>query len=276
MEVVDPSAVHDRQLALVLVDPRQGGESAFVVQGRGLCQEGRLLFAMPAGSVSTLDIPDEALHELSAVDDELEELLGDAEYWLTLTVGSGLGEVAPRELIAAGISWPPPGAGKAETFTGGGSAEESSAGAGEVTGSEQNKTLVRRFYEEIDSGNLDAMDELVAEDYIDHNPPPFPGLSMGREGLKEAFKIFWDATPGHHIIEEQFAERDRVITRLTAVGTHTADLPGIPRTGNALRMSSITIHRIAGGRLAEKWAEKDVLGYLRQLGVLPTPPTTGA
>jgi hypothetical protein len=40
------------------------------------------------------------------------------------------------------------------------------------------------FYAEIDAGNIDAMDELVAEDYLDHNPPPFPGLPTGREGLK--------------------------------------------------------------------------------------------
>ena len=41
---------------------------------------------------------------------------------------------------------------------------------------EDNKNLVRRFYQEIDAGNLDALDELVAEDYLDHSPPPFPGL----------------------------------------------------------------------------------------------------
>jgi ketosteroid isomerase-like protein len=63
---------------------------------------------------------------------------------------------------------------------------------------EENKALVRRFYEEIDKGNIDAMDELVAEDYVNHHPPPFPGLAPGREGLKQAFKIFWDAAPGHH------------------------------------------------------------------------------
>ena len=61
---------------------------------------------------------------------------------------------------------------------------------------EGNKALVRRFYEEIDRGNLAAMDELVAENYIDHSPPPFPGLSPGRAGLKQAFEIFWVATPG--------------------------------------------------------------------------------
>lgn len=135
----------------------------------------------------------------------------------------------------------------------------------------ENKELVRRFYEEIDKGNLAAMDELVAEDYLDHNPPPFPGLKPGREGLKQAFKIFWEATPGYHRIEEQIAEGDKVVTRLTSYGKHEKDLPGAPRTGNDLKMTSITIHRIADGKLVEKWAEKDVLGFLIQIGVMAPP-----
>jgi ketosteroid isomerase-like protein len=58
------------------------------------------------------------------------------------------------------------------------------------------KAIVRRFYTEIDAGNLAAMDELVAEDYVNHSPTPFPGMAEGREGLKQVFQIFWDATPG--------------------------------------------------------------------------------
>ena len=135
----------------------------------------------------------------------------------------------------------------------------------------ENKELVRRFYEEIDKANLAAMDELVAEDYLDHNPAPFPGLKRGREGLKQAFKIFWEATPGYHQIEEQIAEGDKVVTRLTSYGKHEKDLPGAPRTGNDLKMTSITIHRIADGKLVEKWAEKDVLGFLVQIGVMAPP-----
>ncbi len=141
--------------------------------------------------------------------------------------------------------------------------------------SEENKQLVRRFYAEIDKGNLQAMDELVAEDYTDHNPPPLPGLASGREGVKQAFQLFWKATPGHHVIEDQIAEGDKVVTRLTAYGKHEGDLPGAPRTGNDLKMTSITIHRIANGQLAEKWAEKDVLGFLIQLGAIPPPGQRG-
>jgi predicted ester cyclase len=140
---------------------------------------------------------------------------------------------------------------------------------------EANKALVRRFYEEIDKGNLDAMDELVAPDYIDHNPPPFPGFAPGREGLKQAFKLFWEATPGYHRIEDQIAEGDKVVTRLTSFGKHEGDLPGAPRTGNDMEMTSITIHRIADGKLAEKWSEKDMIRLLRQIGVMPSPGQSG-
>jgi predicted ester cyclase len=134
---------------------------------------------------------------------------------------------------------------------------------------EENKSLVRRFYHEIDAGNLDAMDELVAEDYVDHSPPPFPGFAPGREGLKQAFRLFWDATPGTHEIEDQIAEGDKVVTRLTARGTHRGDLPGILATGNEMLMTATVIHRIENGRLAEKWSDKDVLAMLQQLDVIP-------
>jgi predicted ester cyclase len=136
---------------------------------------------------------------------------------------------------------------------------------------EMNKALVRKFYEQIDLGNLSVLDELVAEDYIDHNPPPLPGLAPGREGLKQAFQIFWEATPGYHRIDDQIAEADKVVTRLTAIGKHERDLPGAPRTGNDLKMTSITIHRIADGKLAEKWSEKDSMSFLRQIGAMPAP-----
>src|SRR5919204_3075358 len=136
---------------------------------------------------------------------------------------------------------------------------------------EENKRLVRRFYEEIDKGDLGVVDELVAENYVDHNPPPFSGLAQGREGLKQIFQIFWKATPGHHHIEDQIAEGDKVVTRLTSYGKHEGDLPGAPKTGNEMKMTSITIHRIANGKLVEKWSEKDMISLLMQLGIMSPP-----
>lgn len=138
-----------------------------------------------------------------------------------------------------------------------------------MTSPEQNKALVRRFYEEIDKGNISILDELLAADYIDHSPPPFPGLAPGREGVKQSFRLFQQATPGSHRIEDQIAEGDKVVTRLTSTGKHEGDLPGAPRTGNEMKVTSITIHRIANGKLVEKWSEKDMIGLLQQIGVMP-------
>jgi steroid delta-isomerase-like uncharacterized protein len=136
---------------------------------------------------------------------------------------------------------------------------------------EENKALVRRFYAEIDAGNINAMDDLVAEDYVDHHPP-FPGLASGRAGLRQAFEIFWQATPGQHEIEDQIAEGDKVVTRLTATGRHQGDLPGpLPATGADLRETAVAVHRIAEGRIAEHWSDRDDLGLMQQLGVIPTP-----
>ena len=114
------------------------------------------------------------------------------------------------------------------------------------------------------------MDQFVAEDYIDHNPAPFVAAT-GLEGLKQSFKIFEKATPGYHIIEDQIAEGDKVVTRLTSIGKHEGDLPGAPRTGNDMKMTSITIHRIANGKLAEKWSEKDMIALFTQIGIMKSP-----
>jgi predicted ester cyclase len=111
---------------------------------------------------------------------------------------------------------------------------------------------------------------LIAEDYLDHNPAPFPSAASGRERLKHEFKLFLEATPGYHHIEDQIAEGDKVVTRLTSYGKHEGDLPGAPRTGNDMKMTSITIHRIADGKLVEKWSEKDMISLLQQIGVMPT------
>ena len=134
---------------------------------------------------------------------------------------------------------------------------------------DSNKALIRKFYAEIDKGNLEAMDDLVAEDYISHNPPPFPNLANGRAGLKQAFVMFLKATPGRHVIEDQIAEGDKVVTRLRGVGKHEGELAGIPPTGNDLDVKAVAIHRIANGKIVEHWSAVDTAAMLAQLGVIP-------
>jgi SnoaL-like polyketide cyclase len=68
----------------------------------------------------------------------------------------------------------------------------------------------------------------------------------------------------------------QIVTRLTSFGKHEGDLPGAPRTGNDLQMTSITIHRVADGNVAKKWTEKDVMGFLQQIGVIPRMDISGS
>jgi steroid delta-isomerase-like uncharacterized protein len=136
---------------------------------------------------------------------------------------------------------------------------------------EANKELVRRFYAELDAGNLDAIHELVAESFVDHDPPPFPGLAPGREGLRQAAEMFWKATPGKHVIEDQIAEGDKVVTRLRGVGRHEGELAGIPATGKDLDVKAVSIYRVRDGKIAEHWSAVDTATNLAQLGVIELP-----
>ncbi len=136
---------------------------------------------------------------------------------------------------------------------------------------EENKALVRRFFAELDKGNLDVVEELVAEDFVDHDPPPFPGLASGRAGLRQAAEMFWKATPGQHVIEDQIAEGDKVATRLRGVGKHEGELAGIPASGNDLDVKAVAIYRIREGKIVEHWSAVDSATNLQQLGVIQLP-----
>ena len=135
--------------------------------------------------------------------------------------------------------------------------------------SEENKTISKKVFEEVWSkGNLAVIDELLAEDFVDHNSPP--GLPQGREGFKIFAGMYLKAFPGVKMtVDDIIAEGDRVVARWTANGTHKGELMGIAPTGKDVKVTGINIDRIAGGKIAESWGEFDLAGMLMQLGVLP-------
>lgn len=143
--------------------------------------------------------------------------------------------------------------------------------------SEENKALIRRYFEAIDAtcqtGNADLIDEYLAPDFVEHNP--FPGYPPTRDGWKQVFLMLDAATPGYHVVEDLVAEGDKVVGRITAYGTHVGELFGIPATGKQIRLSAIAIWRIRDGQIIEHWHEADTLGLMQQLGVAPTPEQTG-
>jgi steroid delta-isomerase-like uncharacterized protein len=135
---------------------------------------------------------------------------------------------------------------------------------------EDNKALVRRFYEEVfNRKNIAAIDEFIAPNVVDHAAPP--GTPGGIEGQKQLIGQYLTAFPDlHFTVEDMIAEGDKVVDRITARGTHQGEFMGIPPTGKHATVTAIDITRIAGGKFVEHWLEMDTLGMLQQLGVVPS------
>jgi predicted ester cyclase len=139
---------------------------------------------------------------------------------------------------------------------------------------EQNKELIRRYIEAIDANESDdwsVVDEYIADEFVAHNPP-IPGVTLDREGMKQAAEIFRAATPGRHEIRMQVAEGDLVVSHILGRGIHAGDLLGIPATGCEVETDGIAIHRVRDGKIVEYWSVTDVARVLQQVGALPGPP----
>ena len=136
--------------------------------------------------------------------------------------------------------------------------------------SEDRKALVRRFFDEaINKANFESAEKLLAADYVEH--PQLPVASTGFSGFKEFVEMLSIAFPDLHVtIEDMVAEGDKVVVRLSISGTHKSTFLGsIPPTGKHVTWRGIDIIRIADGRIVERWGERDLLGLMQQLGVLP-------
>jgi steroid delta-isomerase-like uncharacterized protein len=136
---------------------------------------------------------------------------------------------------------------------------------------EENKAIVRRFIEEVfNQRNVEAVDTYMTSDYVDHVVPP--GVPPTRAAFKQFIGMFLAAFPDfHYTIEDELAEGDKVVNRLTARGTQQGEFQGIPATGKHATWTEIHIGRMAGGQIAEHWGSIDQLGMLQQLGVIPAP-----
>jgi steroid delta-isomerase-like uncharacterized protein len=141
----------------------------------------------------------------------------------------------------------------------------------EAVSTEENKALVRRFVDEVQSqGNIDALDEICSPEFVNHSAPP--GVPPNCEGVKQLTAMFRQAFPDSYFtIEDMMAEVDKVATRKTFHGTHKGEFMGIPPTGQQVSMGLIDIVRIADGRVVEHWAMADNLGMMQQLGIVPRP-----
>jgi len=132
---------------------------------------------------------------------------------------------------------------------------------------EENKNIIRRYQDIYNSNNLDALGEVVSENLL--TPRIMAGIPSGIEGAKVAHQIMVAGFPDYQtVIDDLFAEDDKVVARITMSGTHTGSFMGIPATGKYVEFTGIYIARIANGKIVEHWGEEDGVSLLVQLGVL--------
>jgi steroid delta-isomerase-like uncharacterized protein len=135
---------------------------------------------------------------------------------------------------------------------------------------EENKEIVRRFFEEGPSkGNINAANELLSPDFVMHVPLP---ASPGIKGINEVITTCRAAFEHLNVtIEDRVAEGDKVVARFTARGVHKGSFMSLPATGKPITMSGIEIFRIKDSRIVELWGEVNLLGLMQQLGIFPAP-----
>jgi steroid delta-isomerase-like uncharacterized protein len=127
-----------------------------------------------------------------------------------------------------------------------------------------NKTLVRRFIKDVlQDLDAEAIDGLLADGFESHT---WQLQGDQKAGLKKVTQMMRATLSDISFnIEDLIAEDDRVVARLTASATPTAEFQGVPPSGRSYTIEEIHIFRVVDGKLAEHWHEYDKAGMIEQL-----------
>ncbi len=133
---------------------------------------------------------------------------------------------------------------------------------------EQNIQAQTQFGEAINSGNLEAMRDLVAPTVKEHDPGPNQGPSA--QGYIDLFAEMRTAFPDFKVTPEHItADEDSVALAYTLEGTHQGSFMGVAPTGKRVKARGVQIARFQDGKMIERWGSSDELGILKQLGAEP-------
>ena len=134
--------------------------------------------------------------------------------------------------------------------------------------SEENKALARSFYERVNAGDLGVVDELVADDFVDHEE--FPGIPRNKDGVKQFFAMTRSAFPDMRFeAHEVLADGDLVCARFAFTGAHQGEFMGVPATGKQVEVGGFDLVRIENGQVTEHWGVLDAMALMQQLGAIP-------
>lgn len=138
----------------------------------------------------------------------------------------------------------------------------------------RNEAIYRGVFDAVNRGDEAALDDLLTEGVLDHNP--VPGQEPGIAGFRHWMRYVRTAFPDAHVtVEDVLSNGDRVAGRVTWRGTHGGPLVGLAATGKRVEFTAIHIVRFENGKAAEWWGVADLLGAMQQIGAQISTPKTG-
>ena len=133
---------------------------------------------------------------------------------------------------------------------------------------ENNKQLMHRFVEFINTAREQLATELISDDakfYVPGQPEPMRGpagylliISMMRSGFPD---IQWT-------LDDVVAEDDKIAARFTMRGTHKGAFFGVPPTGKSIEIKAMNFYRFIKGQIFEEYGMPDMLSLLHQIGAV--------
>jgi steroid delta-isomerase-like uncharacterized protein len=133
---------------------------------------------------------------------------------------------------------------------------------------EEMETLARRYFEIVSRGDIDALEQMLSPDFVQHTR----GLPPGPAAAKATLGMFRRGFPDFAVtVDWLLVDGDRVVIRSRAEGTHDGLFMGHPPSGRRFSATGIDVLRFADGRLVERWNEFDTFSMLQQLALVPVP-----
>jgi predicted ester cyclase len=140
-----------------------------------------------------------------------------------------------------------------------------------------NRSIAEQFHEAFNRGDLDAAASCFAEDCQNH------GRRVGRAGVRAVLGEIKTNFPDARLTTlNSVAEGEWVVVRCTYSGTHRGSsrfpvdggmLVDVQPTGRTFEVQHIHMYRVLNGKITEHFASRDDVGMMRQLGLLPQPPS---
>jgi steroid delta-isomerase-like uncharacterized protein len=135
---------------------------------------------------------------------------------------------------------------------------------------EELSRLNREWTQLFSTGDVDRVDQLLAPDFVDHNPAP--GSTPDRQGVKDWLRSTKQAFSNLKATsEDEIIEGDKIVVRSRLTGKHTGPYQGMPPSNKEFSIETIDIVRVRDGKGVEHWGVFDALGMLQQLGFVEAP-----